>query len=139
MSLAIDLTNCQSRLAESGRGASAAVRKLKGLVPPAVFDELMLRHCEIAAECTQFKMLLGVMRMTGEMEQRPPEVTTESLELSGYIPRAMVFPDVDTASQFAAKHLVPMLPHDPVHDESELFRRELERSSDDTLTGEVRR
>ena len=135
MSLAIDLTTCQSRLAESGRAASALVRELKGKILPAVYDELMLRMCEIAAEYNQFKVLLGVMRMAGEMEQRPPEVTVERLELAG-----CVVPERDRIHK--THEVVPVVPAFPAHaikDQSAAFARELQLIGDDTLQPELDR
>ena len=80
MSVAIELTQCQERIAQAGKTASATVRRLKPLLPVAAFDELMLAHCAVAAGALEFKVLLGSLRMMGELEQRPPEVTAESLE-----------------------------------------------------------
>lgn len=77
----MDLTQCQERLAEAGRKASAAVRRLKPLLPVEAYDELMLAHCAVAASSLELKTLLGSLRMTGELEQRPAPVTAESLEL----------------------------------------------------------
>lgn len=82
MSLATDLTQCQARLAEAGRKASAATRKLRELVPVEIYDELMLQLCGIAAGANELKVYLGSLRMIGELEQRPPPVTAESLELA---------------------------------------------------------
>lgn len=81
MSLATDLTQCQERLAEAGLKASAEARKLRGRVPVEIYDELMLQLCGIAAGANELKTYLGSLRMIGELEQRPPPVTAESLEL----------------------------------------------------------
>lgn len=81
MSLATDLTQCQERLVESGRRASAEVRRLKGTAPAPVYDELMLQLCNVTAEANRLKALLGTLRMLGELEQRPPVVKVEDLEL----------------------------------------------------------
>lgn len=87
MSLATDLTQCQQRLQEAGLKASAEARKLRGLVPVEIYDELMLQLCGIAAGANELKIYLGSLRMMGELEQRPPPVTAESLELSQCIRR----------------------------------------------------
>jgi len=81
MSLTTDLTQCQARLAEAGLRASAEARKLKGVAPVTVMNELLLQLCVIASEANQLKTLLGVMRMTGELEQRPGE--SRSLQRPG--------------------------------------------------------
>lgn len=81
MSLATDLTQCQQRLADAGRKASAQCRRLRGVAPVEIYEELMLELCVFASETNQLKALLGALRMTGELEQRPPPVTAESLEL----------------------------------------------------------
>jgi len=82
MSLAHDLTQCQARLADAGMQASAAARRLKGVAPVPVMSELMLQLCIVASEVNKMKALLGTLRMTGEMEQMPPSVTAERLELA---------------------------------------------------------
>ncbi|MDP1587733.1 MAG: hypothetical protein Q8M07_08330 [Prosthecobacter sp.] len=82
MSLATDLTQCQQRLQEAGRSASAECRRLRGIAPTEVYDELMLNLCVFASETNQLKVLLGSLRMIGELEQRPAAVTAESLELA---------------------------------------------------------
>ena len=81
MSLATDLTACQQRLQEAGQKASAECRRLKGIAPAEIYDELMLQLCGVAACANELKTLLGTLRMIGELEQRPPEVTAERLEL----------------------------------------------------------
>lgn len=81
MSLATDLTACQQRLQEAGKKASAEARKVRGLVSVEIYDELMLQLCGVAACANELKILIGTLRMIGELEQRPPEVTAESLEL----------------------------------------------------------
>lgn len=87
MSLTTDLTQCQARLAEAGRKASAEVRKLKTTAPAVILNELLLQLCVFASETNQLKALLGALRMTGELEQRPLPVTAESLELSQCVRR----------------------------------------------------
>ena len=69
MSLAMQLTQCQARLQEAGREASAAARKLRGLVPVEMYDELMLQLCGVAACATDLKVILGTMRMIAELSQ----------------------------------------------------------------------
>ena len=81
MSLATDLTACQQRLQEAGKKASAEARKVRGLVSVEIYDELMLQLCGVAACANELKILIGTLRMIGELEQRPPEVTAERLEL----------------------------------------------------------
>lgn len=81
MSLSIDLTQCQARLQEAGREASAVARRLRGQVPVELYDELMLQLCGVAACANDLKVLLGSLRMIGELEQRPAPVTAETLEL----------------------------------------------------------
>ncbi len=82
MSLATDLTQCQARLAEAGRKASGECRRLRGIAPVEIYDELMLHLCGVAACANDLKVLLGTLRMIGELEQRPAPVTAESLELA---------------------------------------------------------
>lgn len=82
MSLAADLTQCQQRLAEAGRKASAEARRLKGIAAVEVYDELMLQLIAVTAGANELKTLLGSMRMIGELEQRPTPVTVETLELA---------------------------------------------------------
>lgn len=114
MSLAIEITRCQERLQEAGRKASAECRRLREIVPAEMYDELMLQLCVFASETNQLKVLLGSLRMIGELEQRPPPVTAESLELAGCVP------------------VVPAFPAHPLRDEREAFRRELQHIGDDT-------
>lgn len=90
MSLATDLTQCQARLAEAGRKASAEARRLRGLVPVEIYDELMLQLIAVTAGANELKTYLGSLRMMGELEQRPPPVTAESLELAQCIRREPV-------------------------------------------------
>ncbi len=84
MSLAIDLTRCQERLLEAEQKASAEARLLKAVAPPAIYNELMLQLCVVAACGNDLKTILGAMRMCGDLEQRPAEVTAETLELGRY-------------------------------------------------------
>jgi hypothetical protein len=81
MSLAMDLTACQQRLQEAGQKASEEMRKLKSVAAPTIYAELQLHLCNVASEVNKLKVLLGSLRMIGELEQRPPAVTAESLEL----------------------------------------------------------
>lgn len=112
MSLAIDLTTCQQRIAVACIQASAEARKLKAVAPHAVINELMLQLCIIASESNNFKSLLGSLRMCGDLEQIPPPVTVERLELA---------------------ECVPMFPTHAVRDERERFAHELAMIGDDTF------
>lgn len=122
MSLAIDLTQCQARLAEAGQKASAEARKLKAVAPPAVYEELMLQLCAVSACANGLKILLGSLRMIGELEQRPPEVTADTLELAGCMP----------ARQVEAA-LPSLFPNHPVEPAGAAYWRSLRASGDDTL------
>lgn len=112
MSLAIDLTNNQAEIEKAEREASALLRRYKAVMPPMLYSELQLKLCVIASEGTKLKGNLGTLRMIGELEQRPPAVTVETLELAEF---------------------VPMVPGHPIRDESAAFARELEQIGDDTL------
>ena len=145
MSLAIDLTNNQMQIEKGEREASALLRRYKAAIPPEVYTELQLKLMGIASEATKFKINLGVLRMTGEMEQRPPAVTVETLELAGCMPpgvdrihrmdgiNIMTAPTRGEARQIAAQRIVPMLPEHVMVDDGERFALELKRSGDDTL------
>lgn len=111
MSVATDLTANQQRLTEAGQRASAEARKLKGIAPPEVVNELLLQLCIVASESNMLKSLLGSLRMMGELEQRPPPVTAERLELA---------------------RCVSMFPGHPVYDDAERFAHELAKTGDDT-------
>jgi hypothetical protein len=117
MSLAIDLTDCQRRLSEGQKAISAELRKLRDVVPPAIYGMMQAHLCSVASETNRLKVLLGSLRMIGELEQMPPPVTLERLELAKCV-----------AS-------VPMLPLHEIRDESAAFARELARAGDDTLDG----
>jgi hypothetical protein len=121
MSPAMQLTQCQARLQEAGREASAAARKLRGLVPVEMYDELMLQLCGVAACATDLKVILGTMRMIGELEQRPAPVTTETLELSQCVKhdRSDRSDDIDVSEGTRRA-----------------FAHQLEMIGDDTLSGE---
>jgi len=82
MSLAIDLTTNQVEIEKAEREASALLRRARNVIPPAIYAELQLKLCLIASEGLKLKTNLGALRMMGELEQRPPEVRVESLELS---------------------------------------------------------
>lgn len=110
MSLAIDLTKNQAEIELAEREASALLRRARNVIPPAIYAELQLKLCTIACEGTRLKTNLGALRMPGDLEQRPPEVRAESLEFSDFIPRCMVFPDVDTARRTAEERIAPMFP-----------------------------
>lgn len=81
MSLATDLTQCQETLAKAERAMSARMRELRPLMPPEIYSDLQVQLCVIASEVTRLKINLGCLRMTGDLEQRPPAVTAETLEL----------------------------------------------------------
>lgn len=122
MSLAIDLTQCQARLAEAGQKASAEMRKLKAVAPPEVYAELQLQLCNVAAEAGNLKIYLGTLRMIGELEQRPPEVTADRLELAACMP--------------AAAPSVPAFPAHAIEAPGAAFRRALHAANDHTLDEE---
>lgn len=122
MSLAIDLTQCQARLAEAGQKAAAEARKLKPVAPPAIFDELMLHLCAITAGGHELKMLLGSLRMIGELEQRPPEVTAETLELASCMPPGQ-----------GGDKLPTLFPSHAVEPAGPGYWRSLRAAGDDTL------
>lgn len=112
MSLAIDLTNNQVEIEKAEREASALLRRSRNVIPSAIYAELQLKLCTIAVEGTRLKTNLGTLRMIGELEQRPPEVKAENLELAAF---------------------VPMLPKHPIQDDHERFALELAQIGDDTL------
>ena len=120
MSLATDLTQCQQRLLEAGIKASAEARKLRGQVPVEIYDELMLHLCGIAAGANELKIYLGAMRMTGELEQRPPPVTAESLELAQCVRRdrddRLDGIDVSETTRRAFAHQLEMIGDDTLAD-----------------------
>lgn len=116
MSLATDLTSNQQRLSEAERDASALLRRCKAVIPPEVYTGLQLHLIVIASETTKLKINLGAMRMTGELDQQPPPVTAERLELA---------------------QCVPMVPKHALRDESAAFALELRNIADDTLSEEV--
>ncbi len=155
MSLATDLTSNHTRLKESGQEASEMLRGVKRILPAEIYNELQLQLINIASETTKLGMNLGALRMIGELDQRPPEVTAERLELAEFAykppenrkdgPEMSYDPKPETGLTVAEwvenrvsipTRLVPMLPHDPVHDKSALFRRGLAAIADDTLSGE---
>ena len=73
---------------DAERAASARLRGLKGMVPPEIYSELQVQLIIIASEATRLKVCLGSLRMIGALEQRPPPVTVESLELSAFCGRS---------------------------------------------------
>lgn len=85
MSLAIDLTDCQKRLSEAEKATSAELRKLRNVVPPAIYGMMQAHLCSVASETNRLKVLLGSLRMIGELEQMPPLVTTDGLELAAFV------------------------------------------------------
>lgn len=115
MSLATDLTECQRRISAAEKTVSASLRQMRNIAPPAVYGEMQAQLCVIASESNRLREYLGVMRMVGDLEQMPPPVTTESLELAAY---------------------VPMLPLHEIRDERAAFAKELEHIGDDTLRDE---
>lgn len=122
MSLAADLTQCQQRLQEAGLKASAEARKLRGLVPVEIYDELMLHLCGIAAGANELKIYLGAMRMTGELEQRPPPVTVETLELAQCGRRDLASPAACSERDFEHfKHDLAVIGDDTFKDEDSSF------------------
>jgi len=84
MSLAIDLTKNQAEIEAAAREASALLRQARNVIPPVIYAELQLKFCTIACESARLKTNLGALRMTGDLEQRPPEVRAETLELAEY-------------------------------------------------------
>lgn len=115
MSLAIDLTTNQVEIEKAEREASALLRRARNVIPPAIYNELQLKMCIIASEGTRLKTNLGTMRMIGELEQRPPEVRTETLELAEFVP------------------VVPLFPEHAIEDHRARFALELAQIGDDTL------
>lgn len=113
MSLATELTNIQKRMTEAEQKASAFLREHKAVIPPTVYSELQLHLIVVASEATKLKITLGSMRMVGDLDQQPPEVTAESLELA---------------------ECVPMIPRHPIIDQREAFALELQHIGDDTLS-----
>lgn len=86
MSLVDDVEKSYTRLAAAGPKVSALVRLLKGRIPVQIYDDLLTELCGVAAGTNELKIALGVARMVGEVEQRPPPVTTERLELAACMP-----------------------------------------------------
>jgi hypothetical protein len=126
MSVATDLTQCQARLAEAGRKASAECRRLRGLVPVEIYDELMLQLCAVAAVANELKVCLGALRMIGELEQRPPTVTAETLELADCMRRdqgdLVDRIDESEATRRAFAHQLEIVGDDTLHEQaSSLF------------------
>lgn len=114
MSLATELTDCCTRLLKAERAVSAEVRALKGRVPEMAYGRLQAELCVLTSEANRVKIALGVARMTGELEQMPPPVTAETLELAACVP------------------VVPAFPAHAIKDEREAFKRELQHIGDDT-------
>lgn len=136
MSLAIDLTQCQQRLAEAEKKASAEARRLKAVAPPQIYNELMLQLCTVTAEVNKFKTILGAMRMMGELDQRPPEVTAERMELGSGLPLdplLHVLPTPAAVREFSQGRVVPMVPAHALRDQRAAFALELQHIGDDTL------
>ena len=119
MSLAVELTDCSTRLLKAERSVSAEVRALRGRIPDAVYGRLQTELCVLTSETNRVKILLGSMRMIGDLEQIPPPVTVESLELAECVRKA------------------PMLPAHPLRDERDRFALELRHIGDDTLDSET--
>lgn len=112
MSVAIDLTNNRMRILEAEQEASRLLRAAREVVPPVVYADLQVRLCIIASEVEAMKVNLGTLRMIGELDQVPPPVTAERLELA---------------------QCVPMVPAHAIRDQSAAFALELQRIGDDTL------
>ncbi len=119
MSLAIDLTQCQERIAQAGKAASATVRRLKTLLPTVAYDELMLAHCAVAASAVELKTLLGTLRMIGELEPRPPAVTAERLELASCVRASDLIDRIDESegTRRAFAHELAMIGDDTLSDD----------------------
>lgn len=115
MSLAIDLTSNQVEIEKAERAAAELLRGLKGRIPAEFYSQIQVQHCIIASEATKLKTNLGALRMMGELEQRPPPVTAESLELARFVP------------------VVPAFPAHAIRDERAAFALELRHIGDDTL------
>jgi hypothetical protein len=126
MSLAIDLTQCQARLADASHKASAEARALKAVAPVEIYNELMLQLCALTSETNNLKSLLGSLRMIGELEQRPSPVTAETLELAACMP-----PRQDDAAP-------SLFPDHPVDPPGAAYWRSLRAAGDHTLDEEVR-
>lgn len=123
MSLAIDLTKNQAEIEAAAREASALLRQARNVIPPVIYAELQLKFCTIACESARLKTNLGALRMTGDLEQRPPEVRVETLELAEYMwpmPPMKILP-------------IPESGRDTKPDIAKLWRQSLRRVGDDTL------
>lgn len=112
MSVAIDLTNNRKRILEAEQEASRLLRAARGGVPPMVYADLQVQLCIIASEVEGMKVNLASLRMIGELDQVPPPVTVDRLELA---------------------RCVPMVPEHPIRDQSAAFALELQHIGDDTL------
>lgn len=128
MSLATDLTACQQRLQEAGRKASAEARRMRGLVPAEMYEELMLQLCAVAAGANELKTYLGSLRMIGELEQRPPPVTAEMLELypgrgGQECPRSLMLASLHRAGDHSLDTEEPEQAGSLCHDSGEEARR----------------
>lgn len=112
MSVAIDLTNNRNRILEAEQEASRLLRAARGVVPPVVYADLQVQLCIIASEVEAMKVNLRTLRMIGELDQVPPPVTAERLELA---------------------QCVPMVPAHAIRDQRAAFALELQHIGDDTL------
>lgn len=121
MSLAIDLTDCCDRLLKAERAVSAEVRALKGRVPDATYGRLQAELCVLTSEANRVKITLGVARMTGELDQRPPLVTAERLELAKCVRRdgadLVDGIDVSEPTRRAFAHQLEMIGDDTLREE----------------------
>lgn len=116
MSLAIALTDNQQRIIDAERCASQLLRNARNVIPAAVYSDLQVQLCIMASEGEKLRVNLGALRMLGELDQQPPPVTADRLELAS---------------------CVPMVPRHALRDESAAFALELEHIGDDTLTEEA--
>lgn len=118
MSLIVDVDQAYLRLADAGPKVSALVREMKGQIPPPVYERLQTELLGVAAGINDLKIALGVARMTGEVEQRPPQ----NLDEMSALVRVPLPPTVSPFPKHAVK------PPD------ERYRQALRAAGDDTLT-----
>ncbi len=122
MSLATELTQCQETLMSAERAASAQLRALRGIVPPNLYSELQVQLIIIASEATRLKVCLGSLRMIGDLEQRPPPVTAETLELAQCGRRDSASPAPCSERDFEHfKHDLAVIGDDTFKDEDSSF------------------
>ena len=109
MSLAADLTQCQQRIAEAGRKASAEARRFKGIAAVEVYDEMMLHLIAVTAGANELKTLLGTMRLIGELELAQCVRRDRDDRLDGI--------DVSETTRRAFAHQLEMIGDDTLSDE----------------------